>query len=140
MAWSDILTNPPPDEAMVLARRYPEDTPDIYGQWSLAQGGLVLPHPEPPAAPVVVPWPFLTHYKQLTAPPPWPGAAHPKSWRDPYYYPPADGQSVWLRRFFGGCAAVPATYTAADACFTVVLQGTHALSAPFYCFYQWKPM
>jgi len=82
----------------------------------------------------------LGSFTLLATPPPYPGVAHPRTWRDPYFYPPKDQQPVWLRRFPGDVAAVPALYTAADGQFTVTPGQGYALSAPFYCFYQWKPM
>jgi hypothetical protein len=138
--WHDIISVAPEDGQMILARRYPEDTPPLSGQWSLADAGLLLPSLPSHTAPWVIPWTFLTHWRPLTTPPAYPAPGSPKGWRDTYFYPPNNSQPVWLRRFPGDFAALPATYSAPDGLFTVVPCQGATLSAPFYCFYQWKPM
>ena len=138
--WHDILTVPPADGDMIFVRRYPEDTPPLYGQWSLADNGLLLPDVPPRQGPWSLPWTFITYWRHITTPPVPPPPAPPKSWRDTYLYPPNDAQPVWLRRWPGGGAAVAAIYTAADGTFAITPSPGLVLSGPWFCFYQWKPM
>ena len=138
--WHDILTVPPDDGASILARRYPEDTPPLYGQWSLANNGLLLPALPTHSGPWSIPWTFLTDWRHTPTAPPYPAIGSPKGWRDVYFYPPKDGQSVWLRRLAGLAAAVPAVYSASDGTFAITTAPGITLTGPWFCFYEWKPM
>jgi hypothetical protein len=75
-----------------------------------------------------------------TSPPAYPAPGSPKGWRDTYFYPPNNAQQVWLRRYPGDFAAVQTSYSAPDGTFTLTLSPGCFLTAPFYCFFQWKPM
>ena len=140
LAWHDLITSPPGDGEMILARRYPADTPPLYGRWSLADSGLLLPALPSQSGPWSIPWTFITYWRSTPSPPSYPAPDSPKGWRDTYFYPPDDAQPIWLRRFPGDFAALPATYSAPDGTFAVISSQGAILCAPFYCFYQWKPM
>lgn len=138
--WHDFTTSPPQDGQLILARRAAETTLDLYGQWSLAHGGLLLPDHPSHAPGWSVPWTFLTHWRKTDAPPAYPGPPSSKVWKDTYFNPPEDAQRIWLRRFDLDSPAVRATYSAQDGIFTLDPQQGYSFSAPFYCFSHWKPL
>ena len=104
--WHDIVSLQPQDTQLVLARRFPGDCPPFAANWD-APSARFLCGPEQ----WVVPWQFISHWRLLASTVAWPQPRNGASaWQDIYTCPPANGQSVWLRRYGVDAAAFRAVF------------------------------
>ncbi len=113
--WHDIVSSQPRDAQLVLARRMPGDCPPVAANWDAAHARFLCGPEQWP-----IPWQFISHWRPLAAAPAWPqacGGASP--WQDIYLCPPADGQSVWLRRYGADTAAFRAVFDRTGFVFTL---------------------
>jgi hypothetical protein len=113
--WHDLLSSQPQDTQLAWVRRSPGDCPPFAANWDAANARFLC-GPEA----WVIPWQFISHWRPLAAAPAWPqprGSASP--WQDLYLCPPADGQSVWLRRFGEDTAAFRAVFDRPNSVFTL---------------------
>jgi hypothetical protein len=132
--WHDIATSSPPDGQIILIRRYPEDTPVLFGQFSATAAAARIGPAEWP-----LPWLAVTHWRTLPGPvPDWPPPPMTgRAWRDIFWQPPADGQSAWLRRYDNDCATIRATYNAAVQAFDFTARGWQI---PWWAVWKWRPI
>jgi hypothetical protein len=113
--WHDIVSSQPRDTQPVLVRRSPGDCPPLAASWD-AQNVRCLCGPEQWA----LPWQFVSHWRPIAATPAWPEPRNGTSpWQDIYLCPPADGQSVWLRRCAEDSAAFRAVFGRGNGLFTL---------------------
>ncbi|HNS70807.1 MAG TPA: hypothetical protein PLV05_13125 [Verrucomicrobiota bacterium] len=113
--WHDMVTSPPAEGQLVLARRLPGDCPPLAARWDAARARFQC-GPERWG----LPWQFVAHWRPLAADPAWPRPrAGTSPWQDVYLCPPAPGQSVWLRRGGEDTAAFRAVFDRAGAVFTL---------------------
>ncbi len=111
--WHDIVSLQPQDTQSVLVRRSPGDCPPLAANWD-ARNARFLCGPEQWA----LPWHSVCHWRPLASVPAWPQARSGASpWQDIYLCPPADGQSVWLRRYGEESAAFRAVFDRANRVF-----------------------
>jgi hypothetical protein len=114
-AWHDIVSSQPEDRQLVLVRRNPGDCPPLAANWD-ARNAWLLCGPES----WVIPWQFVSHWRPLDCAPVWPQPGNGTSpWQDIYLCPPANGQSVWLRRRGEQSAAFRAVFDRAGVTFTL---------------------
>ena len=67
-----------------------------------------------------IPSKFISHWRPLASAPAWPQPRSGASpWRDIYLCPPANGQSVWLRRCGEDTAAFRAVFDRPNFMFTL---------------------
>jgi hypothetical protein len=105
-AWQDIVTSQPQEAQLVLVRRIPGECPPLAGQWD-AVGARFLCGPEQ----WPIPWSFISQWRPAAAEPAWPQPRNGASpWQDVYLCPPAEGQSVWVRRYALDTAAFRAVF------------------------------
>lgn len=113
--WHDIVTSQPQDAQLVLARRIPGDRPPLAANWDAANARFLC-GPEA----WVIPWQFVSHWRPLASAPVWPQPRTGASpWQDIYLCPPANGQSVWLRRSGEDTAAFRAAFDRRRFVFTL---------------------
>ena len=113
--WHDIVSSQPQDTQFVLVRRSPGDCPPLAANWD-AQSARFLCGPEQ----WVLPWQLVSHWRPVAGAPAWPQPRSGASpWQDIYLCPPANGQSVWLRRSGDDSAAFRAVFDRADGVFTL---------------------
>ena len=104
--WHDIVSAQPQDRQLVLVRRSPGDCPPFAANWD-ARSARFLCGPEQ----WVIPWQFISHWRPLASTLAWPQPRNGASpWQDIYTCPPANGQSVWLRRYSVDAAAFRAVF------------------------------
>ena len=117
-------------------RRYPEHTPPFFGVFEIGSGVATCQVAIGYA--LLAPWQALTHWTVLQgAPGPWPQAhVGGSAWRDPFWSPPADGQSVWLRRHDTDTASVMANYRYGEQAYAI--RDTTWL-LPWHGVWKWKP-
>ncbi len=134
--WYDFSTVLPPAGEVVRLRRYPEHTPPFFGVFEIGSGVATCQVAIGYA--LLAPWQALTHWTVLQgAPGPWPQAqVGGSAWRDPFWSPPTDGQSVWLRRHDTDTASVMANYRYAEQAYAI--RDTTWL-LPWHGVWKWKP-
>ncbi len=113
--WHDIVSSQPQDGQLVLVRRIPGDSPPLAANWDTAKARFLCGSEE-----WALPWQFVSHWRPLAAAPAWPqphSAASP--WEDVYLCPPADRQSVWVRRSGQDTAAFRAVFDRGRFLFTL---------------------
>jgi hypothetical protein len=134
--WYDFGTVLPPAGLMVRLRRHPEHNPPYFGAFDIPTG--IATSKVDIGYALLTPWQALTHWTVLQGSPgAWP-QPHTGStpWRDPFWTPPTDGQSVWLRRHDTDTASIMANYRHAQQ--TYAIHDT-PWQLPWYCVWKWKP-
>ncbi len=113
--WHDFILTPPVNGQLVWVRRAPEDTVPLAAIWDGAEAQLLCGPQH-----WILPWHRATRWHPCDTAPAWP---YPRNrataWQDIYGFPPADGQSVWLRRHPEDTAAFRATFDANNLTFTL---------------------
>jgi hypothetical protein len=114
-AWYDIVSSQPKEGQLVLVRRIPGECPPLAALWIARNARFVCGPEQWP-----LPWQFVSHWRALTTAALWP---QPRSgvspWQDIHLCPPADGQSVWVRRYASDTAAFRAVFERSSFMFTL---------------------
>jgi len=129
--WHDIVSSQPEDAQIVWVRRIPGDCPPVAAKWDAANARFLC-------GPEVwsIPWQFVSQWYALAAAPAWPQPRNGASpWQDLYLCPPADGQSVWLRRCGMDTAAFRAVFDRANCVFTL----PSGWQVHWYEVWRWRP-
>jgi hypothetical protein len=128
--WHDIVSSQPEDAQLVLIRRSPGDCPPLAANWD-AQNARFLCGPER----WVIPWQFVLHWRAVDSAPPWPQPRSGSSpWQDIHLCPPAEGQSVWVRRSGEESAAFRANFQRARGVLTLPI----GWEIPWYQAAKWR--
>ena len=135
--WYDFGTVLPGPGVLVRARRFPQNTPPLWGTFDVPTATLSTQLPD--GRTIATPWAYLTHWFPLTGTPPqWPAPPPTaKSWRDPFFTRPQDGAHLWLRRFDADSALVRATYSKPGNSF--LISDTPGWRLEWYQVCKWKP-
>jgi hypothetical protein len=133
--WYDFGSVAPPPGLIVRLRRHPEDTPPYFGTFDFVTG--LATSCVGTGTNILTPWTSLTHWADLGGlVQSWPRPAAPGApWQDPFWTPPTDGQRVWLRRWPGDAASIPAMWVNATREFAVY-GSTWVI--PWHLVWKWK--
>jgi hypothetical protein len=113
--WHDVVSCQPEAGQLVCVRRSPGDCPPFAANWD-ATNAQFLCGPEQ----WTIPWQFVSHWRPLACALAWPQPRSGASpWQDIYTCPPANGQSVWLRRCGEDSAAFRARFDRLSLTFTL---------------------
>jgi hypothetical protein len=134
--WHDTLSAAPEADDMILFRRYPNDTPPLYGRWDPPSGGVYCGLAESHW----IPFDLCTRWTYTDFIPAYPAVQAVTGYRCPYYWPPSDQQSCWVRRYLGDTSAFRATWHADLKRFTASIREEYAVDIEWYYVWRWKPL
>jgi hypothetical protein len=131
--WLDLVHPVPQADELIYIRRYPEDTPVLYGTFHPSSGQALCGPANWP-----LPWFVVTHWREFfgtvpTWPPPSMGG---RAWRDIFWQPPADNQFGWVRRFDTDCTSIMASFSRSSLSFTF---SDPPLQLPWWAVWKWRP-
>jgi hypothetical protein len=132
-AWKDPLSNAPAPEVGVLLKTILVQRPPFIAVLNGAVGNNYQCGPN--RWPIPDEW--LWSWRELgSMPNPLPSPpTKPSGYRDGLFYPPADGQSCWIRRFPEAAPAQSGTWSGAKLGF----QLASGVFLPWYSVVAWKP-